>query len=273
MAKNLLPGHLYGEKLKTREVTGFQLSEIAYGPGDIVPSHSHELAQFCLVREGTFSEVYGRKTRDAKPLMLILRPSGETHAHHFHNTGSRCFVIEIENDWLNRLREHRGVLDDSAQFSGGLSVWLAMRLYNEFQRMDEASSLAIEGLMFEIIAEASRQAVKVSLRKPPSWVKHAEEFLKANFFDTLTLDSIANSIGIDPIHLARVFKLHYGCTIGEYVRKLRIEFACREISLTATPLTEIAVAAGFYDQSHFSRTFKRIVGLTPSEYCVAFRPR
>jgi AraC family transcriptional regulator len=205
--------------------------------------------------------------------MLILRPAGETHAHHFHNKGSRCFVIEIEKGWLDRLRGHRGVLDDSTQFYGGLSVWLATRLYNEFHRADEASSLAIEGLMFEMIAEASRHPVKASERKGPGWVKHTEEFLKASFRDPLTLDGIAGSVGIHPIHLSRVFKLHYGCTIGEYVRKLRIEFACREISQTDTPLTEIALAAGFYDQSHFSRTFKRIVGLTPGEYRVAFRPR
>ena len=273
MVTDLLPGHLYGDKLRTRDVAGFQLSEIAYRPGYKVPSHSHELAQFCLVREGSFSEVYGRKTREAKPLTLILRPSGETHAHQFHDAGSRCFVIEIGRGWLNRLSEHRSVLDDSRQFNGGLSVCLTTRLYNEFHHMDEASPLAIEGLMLEIIAEASRHPVKASERKGPSWVKHTEEFLKDSFLEPLTLDSIAGSVGIHPIHLSRVFKRKYGCTIGEYVRKLRIEFACREISQTDTPLTEIALTAGFYDQSHFSRTFKRIVGLTPSEYRIAFRPR
>jgi len=270
MMTDLLPGHLYGEKLKTRNVAGFRLSELSYRPGYIVPKHSHELAQFCLVREGSFSEVYGSKTREAKPLTLILRPSGETHSHHFYETGSRCFVIEVEQGWLNRLNEHRGLLDDSTQFDGGLSVWLAKRLYDEFHCGDQASSLAIEGLMFEIAAEASRHRLKASGCKPPRWLKQTEDLLRAKFFESWTLDAIANTVGIDPVHLARVFKRTYGCTIGEYVRKLRIEFACREVSQTESSLAEIAAAAGFYDQSHFSRTFKRTVGLTPSEYRTAF---
>jgi AraC-like DNA-binding protein len=50
------------------------------------------------------------------------------------------------------------------------------------------------------------------------------------------------------------------CTVGEYVRRLRIEFACQQISHTDTSLPDTAVAAGFYDQSQFSRAFKQVVG-------------
>lgn len=143
-------------------------------------------------------------------MSLIIRPSGETHSHHFYGTGSRCFVVEIEQGWLNRLNEHRALLDESAQFDGGLSVWLAKRLYDEFHCGDQASALAIEGLMFEITAEASRHRVKALGCKPPSWLKQAEDLLKASFFETWALDGIANSVGIDPIHLAE------GLTPSEY---------------------------------------------------------
>jgi len=267
------PGHLYGQYLRTRQVAGFIFTEIAYPPGSRVAKHCHELSQLCFVREGVFSESYGKKSREGRPLTLIARPSEEVHAHHFHNAGARCFVIEIRHESLQRVREHSLVLDDSAEFHGGLLAWLAKRLYDEFHSEDNASALAIEGLTLEMLSEASRRQVKISERKPPRWLEHAREFLHGHFSETVCLEDVANSAGIHPVHLARVFRQFHHCTVGEYVRQLRIEFACREVSLTDSPLTEIAVAAGFYDQSHFSRTFKEIVSLTPSEYRAAFRPR
>jgi AraC family transcriptional regulator len=249
------------------------LTEIAYTPGCHVPKHSHELAQFCFVRQGTFSEVYERKSREGMPMTVIARPSGETHSHYFHNAGARCFVIEIGRDCMRRVREYSSILDNSAQFQSGVLAWLATRLYNEFHREDSACSLAIEGLTLEMLSEASRRPAKMSETKAPRWLVHARDFLQAHFPEPATLAGVANSAGVHPTHLARVFRQFYGCTIGEYVRRLRIEFACREISLTDAPLTQIAMTAGFYDQGHFSRTFKRIVGLTPSEYRAAFRSR
>ena len=272
MNMGLPPGHLYGQSLKTRQVSDLTFTEIVYPPRCEVPRHSHELSQFCLVLNGTFSEVYGRKTRQGMPLTLIARPSNEMHAHRFHNAGAHCFVIEIGHQSLQRAREHSPTLDDSMDFRGGLIAWLAKRIYNEFYHEDNASSLAIEGLTLEMLSEASRRQVRLSGPKPPPWLEQAREFLHAHFSEAVFLKDVASFAGIHPVHLARVFRQFYHCTVGEYVRKLRIEFACREISLTDASFTEIAISAGFYDQSHFSRTFKHIVGLTPSEYRFAFRP-
>jgi AraC family transcriptional regulator len=272
MQIKLTPGKLYGRNLKTRQVAGLRLAEVVYSPGYKTPEHSHDLPQLCLVRKGTFAEAYDRKTREVGPLSLITRPAGESHAQRFYDSEVHCLIVEVEHGWLERVREDQGPLNDSAAFHGGLSIWLATRLYKEFQLADEASSLAIEGLALEVMAELSRKHVKPG-RKPPTWLKQTKELLHAHFSEPLTLDGIATSIGAHPVHLARVFRQNYHCTIGEYIRKLRIEFACREISVTDSPLALIASQSGFYDQSHFSRTFKRIMEITPGEYRAAFRSR
>jgi AraC-like DNA-binding protein len=67
------------------------------------------------------------------------------------------------------------------------------------------------------------------------------------------------------------FRKHYDCTIGEYPRRLRSEFACREIAVSDAPLVEIALSAGFANQAHFTRTFKRLKGITPTEYRSIYR--
>ena len=266
-------GKLYGRNLKARQVAGLRLAEVAYPAGYQTPQHSHDLPQLCLVRKGIFAEVYDRKNREVSPLSLITRPAGESHTQRFHESEVHCLIVEVEHGWLERVREHRVSLDHPAACHGGLSTWLATRLYQEFQLADEASSLAIEGLTLEVMAELSRHHVKTSGRKPPKSIEQTKELLHAHFSESLALDDIARSVGTHPVHLARMFRRYHHCTIGEYVRKLRIESACREISTTDCQLALIASQTGFYDQSHFSRTFKRMMGITPGQYRAAFRSR
>ena len=63
-----------------------------------------------------------------------------------------------------------------------------------------------------------------------------------------------------------MFRRQKGCTVGEYVRHLRVDFALRQLSETENSLSDIAAAGGFADHSHLTRTFKAHLGLTPSEY-------
>ena len=136
--------------------------------------------------------------------------------------------------------------------------------------MDEVSPLVIESLAAEILAEVSRRTIRDTERRPPIWLKQARELLRARFSESLTLTAVAESVGVHPVHLARVFRQFYRCTTGEYMRQLRIEFAARELSTSDTPLVAIAAAAGFSDQSHFSRSFKDRTGLTPGEFRAGF---
>src|SRR5260221_476491 len=80
-------------------------------------------------------------------------------------------------------------------------------------------------------------------------------------------------VGVHPVPLARTFRRVHRMTFAGYVRQVRIEFARRELAVSGAPLGDIAVAAGFCDQSHFSRLFKRYTGQTPAEYRLTFQPR
>jgi len=75
------------------------------------------------------------------------------------------------------------------------------------------------------------------------------------------------------VHLARVFRRFHGCTVGEYLRRLRIERAIEELRSTNKPLADIAGNSGFSDQSHFCRAFKLTVGMTPGQYRKSHRGR
>ena len=139
--------------------------------------------------------------------------------------------------------------------------------------MDEATPLAIEGLMLELVAGLSRQLKIRSGPKRPRWLEGARNILEADFHDRISLARVAEAVDVHPVHLARVFRKHFGCTPGEYVRHLRIDFACSELAQSDTSLVEIALAAGFAHQAHFSRAFKAQTGMTPSEFRTAHRLR
>jgi len=148
-----------------------------------------------------------------------------------------------------------------------------MRLYHEARRQDDLSDLVIEGLILEILAEASRGQSCFSKGKPPRWLERAREIIHAHFSERLSLAGIAESVGIHPVHMARSFRQYYHCTVGNYVRRIRIEFTCRKIPASDATLAEISSAAGFFDQSHFAKTFKQLTGMTPGKYRESVRSR
>ncbi len=150
---------------------------------------------------------------------------------------------------------------------------ITARLYSEFRRTDSVSPLAIEGLTLEMIAEMSRLSLRQPAPTSACRIERAREIIHAHFSDHLTLSFIADSIGTHPVSLAREFRRRYHCTIGEYVRLLRVQFACSEIASSDATIAEIASASGFFDQSHFARTFKRLAGVTPAQYRKIIRPR
>jgi len=218
-----------------------------------------------MVTNGSLTERYGATDHQYQPATMFYMQAQETHAEHFHNQGAHCFVIELDNSWLEAI-SHRASQVYFAQFKGGTASWLAMRLHREFRSPDESAPLAIEGLTLELIAEVSRSERPSIDKRPPRWVNLAKDLLHARFADQITNETVAKEVGVHPVHLARGFRQHLHCTVGDYVRRLRLEFACREILATDKTLTQIAHHAGFYDHSHFSRTFKELIGFTPSQY-------
>jgi AraC family transcriptional regulator len=99
-----------------------------------------------------------------------------------------------------------------------------------------------------------------------AWLVQARDRLHADVAARPSLGELAASVGVHPVTLARAFRRAFGCTVGEYLRRLRIERAAGQLASSTQPLAEIALAAGFADQSHFSNVFRRRVGMSPSAY-------
>jgi AraC family transcriptional regulator len=137
---------------------------------------------------------------------------------------------------------------------------LFLRMYYKFREMDDDSLRELEQALLD------GQAVTSAGRRFPKWLERVRNILEQRFAEPFKLSEIAAEAGVHPVHLAREFRKHYGTSVGEYLRRVRIEYACRELMGSNVAVTSIAFAAGFADQSHFSRTFKRLCGMTPGRY-------
>ena len=269
----LAPGHFYGDTSDRYEVAEFRLMDATYPPGMKVPRHSHTRACFSFMLEGALSETYERRGLEWRPFSIGFNPPDEEHSNFIHDTGARFLIVEVSPEWLKRVSAYSGILKRSFISQPEQLRDLGFRLYREAQQVDAVSQLAIEGLLFEVVAETSRLEVKRKPDKHPRWLARARELIHAHFDDSLTLATIAQTVGIHPVHLSRVFRIHHQCTIGDYIRRLRIDFVCRELSTDSASLAEIAYQAGFYDQGHLSRVFKRLTGMTPTQYRTSTRSR
>lgn len=267
------PCSFHGKFLRSVELGGIRLTEVAYGPNFQNREHSHEYAYIGVTLNGHSTQVCRNDVRSSRPWTIMYHPVGEVHSDHFHEQGAREFNIELSGSRLQKLCECSNFLQASVQLHRGKAGWVAARLYSEFRLMDDLSWLAIEGLTIELIAEIGRHDVKAPFPRALPWLRQVEDIIHSRYTERLTLSQLARSVGVHPVHIAREFHRRKGCTIGQQIRQLRIEQACQMLTQGDSPLAEIALGVGFPDQSQFTRTFKNHVGVTPSEYRRLKQPR
>jgi AraC family transcriptional regulator len=265
MELKLKAGQFYGKTSHALSANGFRFTEKAYSLHATLPAHAHELSHFCFVLAGSYKEKIYRRLFERGPTALVYYPPDVSHAEEHFDHG-RHFLVEIDFKPLERLREYGARLCEPVLLDGDSSLWLAARMYREFIQRDEFSALALESLSTELLIAASRRPAQTAERKPPQWLERVKEFLRQNFVEPPGLDELARAAGVHPTHLARVFRQFERCTVGDYVREIRIGYARRKMLDSHEPLVEIALGAGFADQAHFTRSFKRITGMTPTEF-------
>jgi AraC family transcriptional regulator len=254
-----------GETLRLRTIGPFTLRENLYASGLVLPKHSHPRAYITFVIEGAFRERYANRSILCRTGMIRYLPAGEVHDNEVQ-ARSRCLHVSSDPSSFEQLRQQPAIPRRPAEMNGLTTTWLANRLYAEFSRQDTASAMAIEGLVLEILAEIARSEAADTSLLAPHWLKHATEIVESRFLERLSLSEIASEVGVHYVHLSRQFHRYNRCTVGELIRRRRVQYASHLLAHSRTPFAEIALICGFSDQSHLSFLFKRYMGLSPSKF-------
>lgn len=264
MSKNLKAGEFYGQVPNKRALAAVVMTEVVHRQRISVPQHAHELGHFQLLLEGSYLENCGGKNVSLRPMTISWHRPGITHKDEIGTRGGRFFMIEMQPRSIEQLRQLTRLPEDFYARHSPL-VWLARRLYDEFRNWQLCSDLIAEGITLEMLAHAARRE-NCDEKRPPAWLARVIEKLRDEFTENFSTEQLAREAGVHPVHLAAVFRRFQRETIGEYVQRLRVDHASRLLSDKEIPLVEIAYAAGFSDQSHFTRVFKRHVGITPGVF-------
>ena len=248
-------GEFFGTTIAEQRLAGFIANLTDYDRGSSIPWHGHREPYITFVVTGEYQERLAKSTRDCGAHQLVLHGAGELHADQF-GAQSRCLNIHYEPQRVGMVLQQAGVL------AAPIMASIATRAARELCHADSVSPMVIEGLLLQLFGELARERES---DRAPRWLKRVREEIAVRFRESLTISALAVGAQVHPVHLARSFSRHFGRTAGEIIRELRVEHAKAAIC-AGVPLSEVAVDAGFCDQSHLTRTFRRVTGVTPAEF-------
>ena len=253
---------------RTADVTRGRIRLVEHTwPADVrtLGEHRHSV-HICFLAQGSIEERRGGSTVWRVAPSVRVSPPGDAHACCYGNAGGQCLVIEpmamrCDLDDIPTPHEPTIVQDERI-------LELAARVYVEMRTATSAQSvsgLVIESIALEVLAQGARWERPRAERRPPVWLTRLQEYLWADLAVVPDLATLALIAGVHRVHVARTFRDHLGCTVGDYVRRLRVRRACELLTATSVPLSDVAMRAGFFDQSHMTRVVKRFLGVTPAE--------
>jgi AraC family transcriptional regulator len=238
----------------------FAVQRLRFAPGHSIPWFEPEWGYLAIVLDGTMQKTFSNATWSLPRDSFATLPCGAGHATVFGVKATRVITVyptteESAELFARFLRERRQVAAPAAATIG-------RRLALELDAKDASWSLAAEGLVLQVLAMGERE---LRSGRGTAWLATVVEILRERTPAAPSLTELAGAAGVHPVHLSRAFRQRFGVTVCEYSRNLRLEWAATQLAGEA-PLAQIAVEAGFADQSHFTRMFRRQFGVTPGRY-------
>ena len=258
-----------GEAVRRRRVPGFVLTELRHRSASNSGSHEHGPAYFSRLAGGSYREMDSDGEVRYRVGAVRFHPAGYRHGDEIGEAGARFLCVELDEETGRDLPALRQLAPRLAP-PPSESARLASALAREMRAGDVASDFLLEGLALQLIGAFLRMPVEAEI---PAWLRRVAERLREESSLPLRLRDLAAQAGVHPVHLARSFRRHYGRGVGEELRRHRVETVRAAILREDTSLSAAAAAAGFADQSHMSRVFRRLTGMSPRQYRMRFVPR
>ncbi|WP_077922654.1 AraC family transcriptional regulator [Spirosoma sp. 209] len=257
-------GQYYGLTNQLVTLGGLTLTDTEY-THDRVDWHYHENAYFTFVLAGRVLEGNRTDTHHCTAGSLLFHHWQEAHYNTKPRGYTRGFHVEITPDWFNA----HGL--DTSRVQGSLNLpdpglkALMYAILKETKLQDGHEKLAVDALLVQLLSEIESSPVRLD-RQKPAWVSQLRDLLHDAPHEPWTLAQLADQTGLHPVYLCRQFPRYFHCHFGGYLRAIRLQQAMPLLLMPDIALTDVALACGFSDQSHFIRSFRQQYRLTPSHY-------
>jgi len=257
-------GRLIGRRLATRDVL---LAEAIHREACSGPEHAFGDAHFTLLLRGVFEEVAcGSWSRTMHPLSTTFSPPGLAHRDRVGPTGARLFTVWFRRSLADEFLLPSAFWQAPHQWESAAVALPLLRLYTELANTPESlDPLAVEDRL-ALLLETIHTPGHTRETRRPRWVDGARERISECDSAPPRIVDLAREAGVHPVHFSRTFRQFVGVRPAEYRTRARVAAGCRLAASTSLPLSQVALAVGFADQSHMTRAFARVLGVAPAAY-------
>ena len=262
--KQLHKGQFYGQINETLYLDGLTLTDTEYTHNK-VDWHYHEMPYFTFLLQGGLMEGNKKDVYHCSAGDLLFHNWQEAHYNIKPKGFARGFHIELDKKWISQFDLDLKKIQGSIQITDPDIKFLLYKIFRETKIHDNTTSISIQNLLLETFVGMENKRNMHSKGKP-AWVSKINEILYDHNVNGLSLSQLSDMLDIHPVHLSRDFSKYFHCNLGEYIRKLKVEKSLSLLSINGYSLMDITFACGFYDQSHFIRCFKEIIGTSPLAY-------
>ncbi|RAP58174.1 AraC family transcriptional regulator [Oleiagrimonas sp. MCCC 1A03011] len=255
-------GQYLGENQQSRKVAGIVVSKTIYRRGVYEGWHAHSSTHITYVLRGGNREVRKTSEHEARPGKVLFYRQNEPHRN--NNTQLPTLNINVEltpaclrNNFISEADLHTGL----QQHPNARLVLLKM--YKETLLNDEHVDASLQMFLHTLTTFSDR---RFSPETWPDWMKKVHQCIHDQWHSRIRLDQLAQASGVSPVTISKHFPRYLGCTLGEYMRRLKIDHALAWMKTSDRNLADIAYACGFADQSHFTRTFRQQTSMLPTQF-------
>ena len=262
-------------------VVDFRCRAHVAAEGGEEPNPTHSIV---LVRRGVFRRTQQRETvlADANHVLLFNAAEPYRYAHPLPD-GDACTILTVETHRALELVGRHAPADAEHperpfRRGAGLSSPRAVWLHWELLRLvaSKANRLALEDTLAELAHEAvacaygalvpDRGASPCAQRRRRDLVEAVKLMISERLGGPPSLTELADVLGCSPYHLSHTFHGTAGLSLRGYVRRLRARVAAERLAAGASRLTALALDLGYADHSHFTNSFRREWGVSPSTF-------
>lgn len=247
----------FGTKENSVKTESFKVSLTNHLAESKITKHAHANPYLCLLVYGNYNEKSNVESVISSGEVLY-RSAGYEHSNSFNKNDSLCLNIEINNQ--DRLMTQNDIILPLSESKEKATIEIYKVLYALKNRSanDLLDIYCYESMLTHI--NTSEQNGNLI------WIKRIKERINDSPTELLSLDKLSFDFGLHPNYIIRKFKEVTGYKLSEYLTKIRLENSIKNLILTESNLTEIALNSGFYDQSHFNRNFKKHITTTPLHF-------
>lgn len=244
----------FGITAKSIKTESFNISITKHPAQSEISTHAHAKPYLCLLASGIYKEESNTSNLITTG-EIIYRTANYEHANRFLNQDSVCLNIEIDNE-LNFMDKNDFKLPSKES---------KQKIALEAYKVLFAVKNGVPTDLLNIYCHESMLAVIDGLehKGDVNWIKKVKDYINDNPLAPISLQELSHLFGLHPNYIVRKFKSVTGMKLSEYLTKIRLDHSISNLLLTEDRLTDIAIDAGFYDQSHFNRNFKKYLNTTP----------